>query len=52
MKKSKFTESQITSAIRAYVAGKDVHQICRELAINMVTFYNLSVLRIFSGRGA
>ena len=40
MKKSKFTESQITSAIKAYEAGKDANQICRELNINRATFYN------------
>ena len=40
MKKSKFTESQITSAIKAYESGKDVMDICRELGINRQTFYN------------
>lgn len=40
MKKSKFTETQITGAIKAYEAGKDVQQICRELEINRATFYN------------
>lgn len=40
MKKSKFTESQITGAIKSYEAGKDVNQICRELKINRATFYN------------
>ncbi len=40
MKKSKFTETQITSAIKAYEAGRDVQQICRELNINRATFYN------------
>jgi putative transposase len=40
MKKSKFTESQITASIKAYEAGKDVQQICRELKINRATFYN------------
>lgn len=39
MKKSKFTESQITGALKAYEAGKDVNQICRELKINRATFY-------------
>ncbi|HEY8733549.1 MAG TPA: transposase [Puia sp.] len=39
MKKSKFTESQITAAIKTYEAGKDVSQICRELKINKATFY-------------
>ena len=40
MKKSKFIDSQITTAIKAYEAGKDVQQICRELKINPATFYN------------
>lgn len=40
MKKSKFTESQITGAIKSYEAGKDVNEICRELKINRATFYN------------
>ena len=43
MKKSKFTESQITAAIKSYEAGKDVSQICRELKINKATFYYWSV---------
>jgi putative transposase len=40
MKKSRFTETQITGALKAYEAGKDVQQICRELKINRATFYN------------
>jgi len=40
MKKSKFTESQITGAIKAYESGKDVQDICRELKINRQTYYN------------
>ena len=40
MKKSKFTETQITSALKAYEDGKDVSQICREMQINRATFYN------------
>jgi putative transposase len=40
MKKSKFTESQITGAIKSYEAGKDVNEICREFKINRATFYN------------
>ena len=40
MKKSRFTESQITGALKSYEAGKDVQQICRELKINRATFYN------------
>jgi len=40
MKKSRFTETQITSALKAYEAGKDIQQICREMNINRATFYN------------
>jgi putative transposase len=40
MKKSKFTESQITQALKHYEAGKDVVSLCRELGINKATFYN------------
>jgi putative transposase len=40
MKKSRFTETQITGALKAYEAGKDIQQICRELSINRATFYN------------
>ena len=40
MKKSRFTETQITGALKGYEAGKDVQQICRELSINRATFYN------------
>lgn len=40
MKKSKFTETQITAAIKAYEAGTDVSQICRELGITRATFYS------------
>lgn len=40
MKKSRFTETQITGALKAYEAGKDVQEICREMNINRATFYN------------
>lgn len=40
MKKTKFTETQIVSAIKEYEAGKSVSDICRELGINKATFYN------------
>jgi putative transposase len=39
MKKTRFTESQITGAIKEYEAGKDVMDICRELSINRSTLY-------------
>lgn len=40
MKKSRFTETQIVSALKEYEAGKSVADICRELGINKQTFYN------------
>jgi putative transposase len=40
MKKSKFTETQIVSALKEYAVGKSVADICRELGINKQTFYN------------
>ena len=40
MKKTRFTESQITGALKDHEAGKNVLDICRELKINRATFYN------------
>ena len=40
MKKSRFTESQITQALKEYEAGKSVDDICREMQISRNTFYN------------
>jgi len=40
MKRSKFTEAQIVKAIKEYEAGRSVEDICRELGIHKVTFYN------------
>ena len=40
MKRSRFTESQITGARKEHEAGKNVLDICRELQINRNTFYN------------
>lgn len=40
MKRSRFTESQITGALKEHEAGKNVLDICRELQINRNTFYN------------
>lgn len=40
MKKSRYTETQITGALKAYETGKDVQEICREMNINRATFYN------------
>ena len=39
MKKLKFTESQITKAIKEYEWGRSVEDICRELSIQPATFY-------------
>lgn len=35
---SRFTETQITGAFKAYEAGKDVQKICREMNIISATF--------------
>lgn len=40
MKKSRFTESQISAALKEHDSGKRVEDICRELGINRNTFYN------------
>jgi putative transposase len=40
MKKTRFTESQITGCLKEHEAGKNVLDICRELSINRATFYN------------
>ena len=40
MRKSKFSESQIVSALKSQEQGRSVDDICRELAINRNTFYN------------
>lgn len=40
MKKNKFTESQITGALKEHEAGKSVDDICRNLGIHRATFYN------------
>lgn len=40
MKKSRFTESQFTVALKEYEAGKNVMDICRELKIILNKFYN------------
>jgi putative transposase len=40
MKKTRFTESQITGALKEHEAGNNVIDICRELKINRNTFYN------------
>ena len=38
--KKRFTESQIVAAIKKHESGIAVKEICRELGISDVTFYN------------
>ena len=40
MKKSKYNESQILRAVKENEQGRKVEDICRDLGINMGTFYN------------
>jgi putative transposase len=40
MKKSRYTETQIVKAIKEHESGKSVQDICRELGVSNVTFYN------------
>lgn len=40
MKKVRFTEHQIVSALKKHEAGISVKDICRELSISEPTFYN------------
>jgi putative transposase len=40
MKKQRFTESQIVSALKKQEAGIAVKDICREIGISEATFYN------------
>ena len=40
MKKSRFTESQISTALKEYESGKKVSDICPELGISHNTFYS------------
>jgi putative transposase len=40
MKKGKFTESQIVSALKKQEGGVSVKHICREFGISDATFYN------------
>lgn len=39
MKKSNFTESQISGVLKEHAAGKKTADICRELGISQNTFY-------------
>ncbi len=40
MKKSRFTEAQIVSALKKQEAGIPTREICRELSVTEATFYN------------
>ncbi len=40
MKKSRFTEAQIVSALKKQEAGISTREICRELGVTETTFYN------------
>ena len=40
MKQSKFSETQIVSAIKQQESGQSVKDICRGLGISEATFYN------------
>jgi len=40
MKKTRFTETQIVSAIKRQEGGISTKEICRELSISEATFYN------------
>lgn len=39
MKKQRFSESQIVTAIKEHDAGKSAVDICRELGVHKATFY-------------
>lgn len=39
MKRSKFTEEQITYALRQHDAGTPVVDVCRQLGVSDATFY-------------
>ncbi|MBB5635309.1 putative transposase [Pedobacter cryoconitis] len=40
MKKSKFTEAQITFALRQSETGTRVEEICRQMGVSQATFFN------------
>lgn len=40
MKKSKFTESQITFALKQAETGVRVEEVCRKMGVSAATFYN------------
>ena len=39
MKKSRFTETQIVTAIQEHENGRDAKELCRELGITTAAFY-------------
>ncbi|MBM3415829.1 MAG: transposase [Bacteroidetes bacterium] len=43
MKKSRFTEAQIVSALKKQEAGISTREVCRELGVSEATFYNWKV---------
>lgn len=49
MKKSKFTEAQITFALRQAEQGTRIVEICRKMGISQATFYNWK--KKFGGMG-
>jgi putative transposase len=40
MKKSKFTEAQITFALRQSETGTRVEEICQQMGVSQATFFN------------
>jgi len=49
MKKSKFSEEQITFALRQAEAGTPVEQVCRKLGVSQATFFRWK--KQFGGMG-
>jgi transposase-like protein len=39
MKRSRFSEEQITFALRSHEAGTPVEDVCRQLGVSQATFY-------------
>lgn len=40
MQKTRYTETQIVSALKRYEAGTKIVELCREYGISEATFYN------------
>lgn len=49
MKRSKFSESQVTYALRQAESGTPVSDVCRQLGVSEATFYNWK--RKYAGLG-